>query len=397
MDDWAAVLARQRNDYRRLRQQTAEHWSSFIEEQYNDGERHILGDFDIGIKTLSDRMTDIFKAISDETDEHESLRLCGDMPNKKKLTGKIWRAITAYLIREYDAPISPAVLHDAILPDAHSPIVNDIDFDANEANAMQVTVADCDSRSETISREAAGCVGSAAALTQDTRRNGREAGTSPSRPKRARYSYHQDRFDDVLPPMDSSDSECSNDRTLDSIRTISSTDVEGLDYIFRYPRFGPGHFVIRCDADAETSSVVYRFEGLAPLSRNRAIKHFSDDSPKQRCHDITVSGRYTEEEIVRKFGYRVVDEKGNNVTREWAARSNGRLQATRKKAQGKQKAPVPPKSNVSSCFDRPSAAAQTAEENAAAASASASNIARAPVADMGVDGPESVRQSQPHQ
>jgi hypothetical protein len=74
--------------------------------------------------------------------------------------------------------------------------------------------------------------------------------------------------------------------------------IEGNEYIFEYPSFGPGWFVLRCHHGEVTAPHTFDRD---PLAANRALDHFND--PKAyNCHDT--SKRYTLDEIVMNFGYR---------------------------------------------------------------------------------------------
>lgn len=48
---------------------------------------------------------------------------------------------------------------------------------------------------------------------------------------------------------------------------------------------------------------MHRFE-THPLKYKRAFYHFGEEKPKKKCHEVDVAGEYTDEEIVRRFGYR---------------------------------------------------------------------------------------------
>jgi hypothetical protein len=79
------------------------------------------------------------------------------------------------------------------------------------------------------------------------------------------------------------------------VGTIDAFEVEGRDFIFRFPPLGSSYYVIRCD---------HNFPGPFqndPLDASRATKHFNKKTPK--CHAAGKEYR-TNEEVIRDFGYR---------------------------------------------------------------------------------------------
>ncbi|KAH6617787.1 hypothetical protein B0J18DRAFT_261321 [Chaetomium sp. MPI-SDFR-AT-0129] len=112
-----------------------------------------------------------------------------------------------------------------------------------------------------------------------------------------------------------------------NIRRIDQDEVEGTDFIFRYPDFGPGYFVVRCDR----REAIHRFErdpflrATGPHQRglSQLVSHFNLVSLK--CHPREEARLFSADEIVKKFGYRVVDHDGDDVDTDWVEHSNYRL------------------------------------------------------------------------
>ncbi|KAK3316458.1 hypothetical protein B0H66DRAFT_561351 [Apodospora peruviana] len=101
--------------------------------------------------------------------------------------------------------------------------------------------------------------------------------------------------------------------------TIHCSEVEGQDWIFEHHKFNRGHwFVVRCDRESHRSGIIHRFTKY-PFSFNRAEKHFNTKKPKEKCHEEDIASLYKPEEIIRKFGYRVV---GDELSAEWVENSN---------------------------------------------------------------------------
>lgn len=132
-----------------------------------------------------------------------------------------------------------------------------------------------------------------------------------------------------------------------SDRTIQAHEVDGLDYIFQHPK-GTGNpfFVIRC------KQAITLFENN-PFHCNRAVKHFQTGN-NHKCHHSRLNGNYTNDEIIRRFGYRgkaypynysipttptldspsplsVVLQDGEDVDQDWVDLSNSALAERLKK------------------------------------------------------------------
>ena len=146
---------------------------------------------------------------------------------------------------------------------------------------------------------------------------GRSHGDGPneslSRPQRARHPYHpRGVYDPPTPEPENTrnsvrTSSCLPHFALPTnticlpqprVRTIPAKEVYGKDFVFPCPTVGPGYFVIRCDS----SEVIHRFEAH-PLEMNRAIRHFSQQSPKRKCHTDALF-HMEKEAMIGKFGYR---------------------------------------------------------------------------------------------
>lgn len=135
------------------------------------------------------------------------------------------------------------------------------------------------------------------------------------------------------------------------MRAVRDESVQGKEFVFPYPAIGPGFFVIRCVSNKKTQIFVED-----PWHQDLAIRHFK--FRKRICHEETGPKTYTNEEIVRKFGYAgkprylgpvtgrgpavkdlhqptaVIDSEGDDVDGDWVARSNAHLpkEAERRKA-----------------------------------------------------------------
>ena len=81
-------------------------------------------------------------------------------------------------------------------------------------------------------------------------------------------------------------------------------EVEGCDYIFEWPTFGPGWFVLRCDGDGSGEPYHFTshpFEVAPGKTSSPAIEHVS------RCSVCTNGNRFTEytaDEIIKRNGHR---------------------------------------------------------------------------------------------
>ncbi|KAJ4287409.1 hypothetical protein N0V88_007681 [Collariella sp. IMI 366227] len=132
--------------------------------------------------------------------------------------------------------------------------------------------------------------------------------------------------------------EATREEALTRIRTILAHEVEGMDFIFRYPLVGPGYFVVRCDRyKTVLGEFIHQFKE-DPFEYKRAVRHFNQVAPKRKCHEAQDKKFCSEEEVVRKFGYRVVDTEGNDVVSDWVAESNAHVTSERKKEKAKKAA-----------------------------------------------------------
>ncbi|KAL2133991.1 hypothetical protein VTI74DRAFT_1244 [Chaetomium olivicolor] len=177
------------------------------------------------------------------------------------------------------------------------------------------------------------------------------------------------------------------------IRTIYADDVEGIDFIFRFPLVGDGYYIIRCDRYESTlGGIIHQFKE-DPFEYRRAVRHFSLLAPRPRCHLAQDQEFCSEEEIVRKFGYRVIDDKGNDVSSEWVTESNARLTRMREKekakkaaAKGKHKAHARNEWNIQYAdANRENRSATAPRRSGAAMTVEGSSTERIPVADMALD------------
>lgn len=79
---------------------------------------------------------------------------------------------------------------------------------------------------------------------------------------------------------------------------IDPWEVEGEEYIFTSPGFGPGYFILRCNHGLATKPT--RFT-VHPFETDEATKHFNSGRP-ETCHESPK--QYTDEEIMTKFAHR---------------------------------------------------------------------------------------------
>ncbi len=84
-------------------------------------------------------------------------------------------------------------------------------------------------------------------------------------------------------------------------RNLDSWEVEGTDYIFAYPPFGSGWFVLRCNHGLATKPLLFPFTS-DPFKKERlAWEHFNG-SKALKCHET--SKKYTDDEIMMNFAHR---------------------------------------------------------------------------------------------
>ncbi|GAB1316046.1 hypothetical protein MFIFM68171_06256 [Madurella fahalii] len=305
---------------RELRKLTVSFWHSNITNESRNAERGIIEGIRPHIEMWS-RRTAAFtsKVIAAEPDEElaEAVRLA--IPDQRDLLRSLFLSVIAQLQREYGIPILPT-------PTANAPEISTdtdtIDVEPNRpdhtTDGLNVDITD-------------------GGIDNSNKRPSHvEPDVTPSA-KRARLDLGNQEVYDL-----SSDAE--DTQGLTDIRTIESQEVEGNDFIFEYRAAGPGWFVVRCDGDFVTSNIMHNFDAH-PFFRNRAKKHFLQKKARERCHAEDVQGDYSHEEIMRKFGYRVVDSEGNNVTKEWVKASNERLAITKEKGKAKSKPKSKPKAD----------------------------------------------------
>ncbi|KAK3375729.1 hypothetical protein B0T24DRAFT_591432 [Lasiosphaeria ovina] len=99
---------------------------------------------------------------------------------------------------------------------------------------------------------------------------------------------------------------------------IDSWEVEGSEYIFRYPAFGPGYFVLRCDLGSISTPHTFTAH---PFEGNLAVEHFNNC---KTCKGHDTTRQYQPDDIVSLHGHRV---RGENVNEEWVRAANTRLSA----------------------------------------------------------------------
>lgn len=93
--------------------------------------------------------------------------------------------------------------------------------------------------------------------------------------------------------------------------------MEGTEYVFQYPPFGPGWFVLRCDLGPHSKPHTFTSH---PFQAESALEHYNN-CKTCKGHDTTRA--YEPNDIVMSYGYRV---RGDNVDHEWVAAANSRLE-----------------------------------------------------------------------
>ncbi|KAK4032664.1 hypothetical protein C8A01DRAFT_40895 [Parachaetomium inaequale] len=283
-------------------------------------------------------MAELSASIQAEENEHRAERLCREMVfGRKALAQKLARDGIQHFRDKFGIDI-PAVLNNV-----DNPIVIDSDADEVESNAG------LDDDEEAADQDRAGG-GSHSLSSPNSSQRKRTRNDRPNvlPPRRKRNRPNCLRPPD--PVYDFSSVEAEDIRDSTGVRRIRAHDVEGQDFIFPYPAIGPGYFVVRCDR----GKFRHQFQ-QDPLSlfrgRHIMVNHFNRKAPKPPCHERDEAKEYAAEELVRLFGYRVVDEEDNDVDSDWVERSNERLARTvdrekkknkKNQAKGKQKAPMRP-------------------------------------------------------
>ncbi|KAK0615554.1 hypothetical protein B0T17DRAFT_346820 [Bombardia bombarda] len=116
-------------------------------------------------------------------------------------------------------------------------------------------------------------------------------------------------------------------------KDLDAWEVEGEDFIFQYPSFGPGWFVLRCDFGDFRPPVQFKanpFDAMIPL----AMQHYNTENGC-KGHVHRRREQYTADEIMQEHGHRV---RGNGVNEEWVRSANHRLEIELAKTQSAKKA-----------------------------------------------------------
>ncbi|KAK3292471.1 uncharacterized protein B0H64DRAFT_229198 [Chaetomium fimeti] len=254
----------------------------------------------------------------------EAERLCRTtVLDKQTLAQRVLQSVLVHLCENNGFKIPPVRREFMI-----EPITLDSDTDDGEGNE----VSDNAAAVQADTRSATGNNNPPRKRTRDDRPN-----APGSRARRARR-------DDDLPPdhaYDGPEPETNTNST--SIATIQGYEVEGLDFIFQYPAVGPGYYVVQCQSPGHDDEHCFKEDPLQLRGRKEPrcvmVRHFADPSP---------TPRFTVDQIMRRFGRRVVDAEDADVTDEWVENSNRRLasdaakSSKKKQPGGKQKAPVAP-------------------------------------------------------
>ncbi|KAK3682823.1 hypothetical protein B0T22DRAFT_295071 [Podospora appendiculata] len=109
---------------------------------------------------------------------------------------------------------------------------------------------------------------------------------------------------------------------------IDMWEVEGVDYIFPYPAFGNGWFVLRCGTGEYTAPYSFKthpFEG----SPTPANAHFIANVERCRSHSDIKLQKPGSDEILMSYGRRVSGD--HELNQAWVDNSNSRIEAERQK------------------------------------------------------------------
>lgn len=110
-------------------------------------------------------------------------------------------------------------------------------------------------------------------------------------------------------------------KTNGAQKTINYWDLEGVEYIFKDKRCGPGYYVIRCNVERHPPLGHPGVFVKPPLEGTNALDHFN--SKGHTCHDS--SKEYSIDDIIREFSHRVQLSDGT-VTAARVRSSNEKLQ-----------------------------------------------------------------------
>ncbi len=80
------------------------------------------------------------------------------------------------------------------------------------------------------------------------------------------------------------------------VRSLQSWEVEGHDYIFKWPASGEDWFVVRCGPKEKP----FIFQSH-PFEEDRAMKHFNETACRHHDSDIPFTGPM---DILKDFGYK---------------------------------------------------------------------------------------------
>ncbi|KAI3393552.1 hypothetical protein diail_4143 [Diaporthe ilicicola] len=167
----------------------------------------------------------------------------------------------------------------------------------------------------------------------DSPSSGPAPGTSSLR-QTAKRSLHVMEFDSPRSPESPTKKAKSSTGSQPAglvTKTADLWEVEGEHYIFKDKRCGPGWHVVLCTI-GEGPEKFHEH----PLENNVAINHFNPQDPKNKiiCHDT--SKKYTLDEIIRDFTYRVFDS-GDELSEKRVKSANERLQRENPTPQGSAK------------------------------------------------------------
>ncbi|KAK4126829.1 hypothetical protein N657DRAFT_177490 [Parathielavia appendiculata] len=333
------------------------HWPSAIAELENDADKGLAATLDASFTKRKRAMEDVYTAISVTIDEHQARALCGDRLDEKRLAEKHIQAVSNYIRRfraQYGMEDSPTAPGDVSVLDVdiisissdsdHAPSPDDGEFGDDDLEryrgVMTRNIAQASRPTAAYRLRLAGQAKRSHDSGQDTplvpfkKPRGAFLAGVPSRrvsSRRRTYSFA---------PSDSEEN--STD-----IRTIDAVGVEGIDFIFRNPGTGHGYYIVRCSQGES----VYHFKYNPFDHAKRAIKHFNLKNPRPKCHerrhDATIYGDGDLEEIIKKFGYRVVNSDGSDVDNDWVEQSNARLAEENAKEKNKAKPQTKGKQKVS--------------------------------------------------
>ncbi|SPQ26785.1 aa591c71-8f23-4f2c-974f-6e1772b2a613 [Thermothielavioides terrestris] len=293
-----------------------EMWQSFIDKQSMLVEDEILRAIEDWLEKWMERRTVMSASIMAGItgDEEGAAQLCNRIPTARDVAGNVAKRLHTRYHFDDVRIVEPEIISISPSPDEGV-------ADSHHSNDQH----------EDPGREAATGNGAAAQIQRASLTQTQDGVGGLGFPRRgtARHGYDL-RSIYELPSSDSERGEGDEDdegsrAPQTRMRTIDANEVQDQDFIFQHSSLGRGYFVIRCERNKDATGVVHRFD-TDPLKGDRIIKHFRSANPRPRCHNADQAlPRIRKLEAIRRFGYRVVDTQGDDVSRGWVAQSNKRL------------------------------------------------------------------------